>query len=73
MFVKKIYTGEEITVTSADFILAEEYADYITISGQTSGTEKGTYTVTVSLADKENMTWDDDTTEDKTVQWVIAD
>ena len=72
-FVKKIYTGEEITVTSADFILAEEYADYITISGQTSGTEKGTYTVTVSLADKENMTWDDDTTEDKTVQWVIAD
>ena len=72
-FVKKIYTGEEITVTSADFILAEEYADYITISGQTSGTEKGTYTVTISLADKENMTWDDDTTEDKTVQWVIAD
>ena len=71
--IKKIYTGEEITVTSADFILAEEYADYITISGQTSGTEKGTYTVTVSLADKENMTWDDDTTEDKTVQWVIAD
>ena len=72
-FVKKIYTGEEITVTSADFILAEEYADYITISGQTSGTEKGTYTVTISLADKENMTWDDDTTEDKTVQWIIAD
>ena len=72
-FVKKIYTGEEITVTSADFILAEEYADYITISGQTSGTEKGTYTVTVSLADKENMTWADDTTEDKTVQWIIAD
>lgn len=70
---RPLYTGEEITVTSADFILAEEYADYITISGQTSGTEKGTYTVTVSLADKENMTWDDDTTEDKTVQWVIAD
>jgi len=66
-FVKKIYTGEEITVTSADFILAEEYADYITISGQTSETEKGRYTVTISLADKENMTWDDDTTEDKTV------
>ena len=71
--IKKIYTGEEITVTSVDFILAEEYADYITISGQTSGTEKGTYTVTISLADKENMTWDDDTTEDKTVQWIIAD
>lgn len=71
--IKKIYTGEEITVTSADFILAEEYADYITISGQTSGTEKGTYTVTISLADKENMTWADDTTEDKTVQWIIAD
>ena len=68
-----LYTGEEKIVTSVNLISEDEYADFVTVSGQTSATEPGAYTVTLSLNDKINMTWDDDTTEDKTVQWVIAD
>lgn len=44
---------------------------YMTVSGQTSGTNAGTYTVTFSLIDPENTFWADYTTNDKTVTWTI--
>ena len=42
------------------------------ISGNTSGTDAGSYTVTFSLLDTELWTWDDGTITDKTVTWTIG-
>lgn len=44
---------------------------YMTITGQTSGTNAGTYTVTFSLIDKNNTLWSDYTNSDKEVTWEI--
>lgn len=41
------------------------------VSGQTSGTNAGTYTVTFSLIDKDKTSWSDYTTNDKVVNWTI--
>ena len=48
------------------------YGDYYTVSGTASATNAGTYSVTVTLKDKTNCVWDDDTTADKTVEWTIS-
>lgn len=42
------------------------------ISGNTSGTDAGAYTVIFSLLDTELWTWDDGTITDKTVTWTIG-
>ena len=42
------------------------------ISGNTSGTDAGSYTVTFSLLDTELWKWDDGTITDKTVTWTIG-
>ena len=42
------------------------------ISGNTSGTDAGAYTVTFSLLDTDLWTWDDGTITDKTVTWTIG-
>ena len=48
------------------------YGDYYTVSGTASATNAGTYSVTVTLKDKTNCVWDDDTTADKTYNWTIS-
>lgn len=47
------------------------YADYYTVSGTASATNAGNYSVTVTLKDKTNCVWDDNTTDDKTYSWTI--
>ena len=48
------------------------YADYYTVSGTASATNAGDYSVTVTLKDKTNCVWADNTTDDKTVEWTIS-
>jgi len=43
-----------------------------TLSGTTSATNAGSYKATASLKYKEFDTWEDGTTEDKTIKWTIA-
>lgn len=46
-------------------------SSYMTVTGQTSGTDAGTYTVTFSLNDPEKYVWANYTTDDKVVKWNI--
>ena len=48
------------------------YGDYYTVSGTASATNAGDYSVTVTLKDKTNCVWDDNTTADKTYNWTIS-
>ncbi|CDB27187.1 filamentous haemagglutinin family outer membrane protein [Firmicutes bacterium CAG:552] len=48
------------------------YDDYYTVSGTASATNAGDYSVTVTLKDKTNCVWDDNTTDDKTYNWTIS-
>ena len=48
------------------------YGDYYTVSGTASAKNAGDYSVTVTLKDKTNCVWDDNTTADKTVEWTIS-
>ena len=48
------------------------YDDYYTVSGTASATNAGDYSVTVTLKDKTNCVWDDNTTADKTYNWTIS-
>lgn len=45
---------------------------FYTVSGTTSATKVGSYTVTVSLNDKTNTTWSDGSTADLTLSWDIG-
>lgn len=47
------------------------YDNLMEISGQTSGTNAGTYTVTFSLKDKKQYQWENGTVSDKQVDWGI--
>lgn len=47
------------------------YDNLIEISGQTSGTNAGDYTVTFKLKDKKQYQWENGTVTDKTVTWTI--
>ena len=58
-----VYNGEEQTGVAE----GEGY----TITGN-KATETGEYTAIVSLRDKENTQWSDNTTEDKNIKWNIA-
>ena len=45
--------------------------DFMTISGTVEATDAGSYSVTYALKDKELYQWDDETTDDVTIDWVI--
>ena len=45
--------------------------NYISVTGTTSATNAGTYTVTYSLKDKTNTTWKDGSTNDVGCTWTI--
>ena len=62
-----VYTGSALTPTWTG------YDDSVmTISGELSGTNAGSYTAIFSLKDKVNCTWADGTTADKSVTWSIG-
>lgn len=48
------------------------YGDYYTVSGTASATNAGDYSVTVTLKDKTNCVWSDNTTDDKIYEWTIS-
>ena len=67
-------TGLVYNASNQDGITHKQanYGDYYTVSGTASATNAGTYSVTVTLKDKTNCVWDDDTTADKTYNWTIS-
>ena len=46
--------------------------DGYTLSGDTTATDANGYSATAVLTDKDNTTWTDGTTDDKTIEWSIA-
>lgn len=60
-----VYNGKEQTGVH------QSPEGYYTITGN-AGTETGTYTATLKLKDPDWCTWEDGTTEDKTVTWSIG-
>lgn len=61
----KTYNGKQQTVTLPT-------SGFYTISGTTSATKAGKYTVTVKLNDKVNTTWADGSTDDLKLTWDIT-
>lgn len=59
-----VYNGAEQTYAIAENVL-------YTVSGNVQK-DAGTYTVTVSLNDKDNYVWSDDTTDDRTYTFIIS-
>lgn len=59
------YTAEKQTINCAA-------SGFYTLSGATSATKVGSYTVTATLNDKENTTWADGSTEDVVLTWSIG-
>ena len=59
-----VYDGtEKVGVTGGDGY---------TLSGDTTATDANGYSATAVLTDKDNTTWEDGTTDDKTIEWSIA-
>lgn len=61
----KTYNGKKQTVTLPA-------SGFYTVSGTTSATKAGKYTVTVTLNDKTNTTWADGSTDDLKLTWEIT-
>lgn len=61
------YDGTSKTPTISGF-----YSDFMTESGDFSGTTAGTYSIVFTLKDTVNCQWRDGTTAAKTVTWSIA-
>lgn len=61
----KTYNGKKQTVTLPA-------SGFYTVSGTTSATKVGKYTVTVTLNDKTNTTWADGSTADLKLTWEIT-
>ena len=61
----KTYNGKKQTVTLSA-------SGFYTVSGTTSATKVGKYTVTVTLNDKTNTTWADGSTADLKLTWEIT-
>lgn len=59
-----VYNGAEQTYAIAE-------SELYTVEGNAQK-DAGTYTVTVSLNDKDNYVWSDDTTDDKTYTFIIS-
>lgn len=52
--------------------LSEYYSDFMTLSGEVSETNAGTYTITVALKDIANCQWSDHSVGNKTLTWSIG-
>lgn len=61
------YTGSVLTPTWSNYD-----SSIMTIGGNTSGANAGTYSATFSLKDKVNYRWSDGSTSDKSVNWSIG-
>ena len=61
-----VYDGDEQTITIENFD-----PSIMTVTGDTSATDAGVYTLTFSLIDTFNYKWEDGTSENKNVSWLI--
>ena len=61
----------EFTYNGAEQTYAIAESELYTVEGNVQK-DAGTYTVTVSLNDKDNYVWSDDTTDDKTYTFIIS-
>lgn len=61
------YNGSAQTPT-----LSEYYSDFMTLSGDVTETNAGTYQITVSLKDIANCQWSDHSVGNKTLTWSIG-
>lgn len=66
LFENLIYTGKSQTPVFRNY-----NSKFMTIEGNTKGTEPGEYVATFKLTD-ENVSWKDDTRDDWNVRWSIA-
>lgn len=76
------YKVDKVTVDTTSFeyhpygnsIYFNGYLDenFITVSGDVEGLNTGDYSVTLTLKDKTNTAWSDDTTEDLVFPWKIT-
>lgn len=57
--------------TAQTFAITGSDRDYYTVTGQTSGTNAGSYEATASLNDKTETAWVGGTTEDISLTWTI--
>ena len=62
-----VYTGSEQAASITGY-----YDDFMTFTGDASGTDAGDYSLTFSLTDTVNCQWSDGTAAPKTVSWSIA-
>ena len=61
----RTYNGKKQTIPLAE-------SGFYTVSGESSATNVGKYTATVTLNDKTNTTWADGSTDDLTLTWEIV-
>ena len=61
------YTGDEIVSDGSNFD-----SNKVNVSGDIKATNVGNYSITVSLKDKDNYEWKDDTTADLVLNWSIT-
>ncbi|MBR4892716.1 MAG: S-layer homology domain-containing protein [Clostridia bacterium] len=61
------YTGEVQTFEYSE--VPDD--DYVLITGETSGKDAKTYTATASLKDKDNTVWENGSTNDIQISWII--
>ena len=61
------YTGDEIVSDGSNFD-----SNKMNVSGDIKATNVGNYSITVSLKDKDNYEWKDDTTADLVLNWSIT-
>lgn len=61
------YTGDEIVSDGSNFD-----SNKMNVSGDIKATNIGNYSITVSLKDKDNYEWKDDTTADLVLNWSIT-
>ena len=63
---------DDVTYTASALTAGFDADDRYTMSGDTTATNVGTYTVTFTLADTDNYIWADETTDVKEVSWTIV-
>ena len=61
------YTGDEIVSDGSNF-----YSTKMNLSGDIEATNVGNYSITVSLKDKANYEWKDESNGDLTINWSIT-
>ena len=70
--VKKPTLSASYTYTAGKQTVKVPESGFYTVSGTTSATKVGSYTVTVSLNDKTNTVWTDGSAKDLKLTWSIA-